>query len=131
MSLRWNDALAVGIRNIDLQHQELIELINALALADDHGHRDIAIDEVLPRLTAYVLFHFGTEEALLPSVSSAHAELHRRQHREFSEHIARLRESPPDAIDLPALVAYLRGWLVDHIMRTDHDLADLLRAKSA
>lgn len=129
MPLIWTDTLATGLRQIDLQHQELIELINALELAHDAGQRQEAIEEILPRLRAYVMFHFGTEEALMPTADGMHAERHRRQHREFSERITQLGQMSPESIDLPALIDYLKHWLIEHIMKTDRDLVRLIQGR--
>lgn len=128
MPLTWTDTLATGIRQIDLQHQELIELINALEAAHASGQRQAALDAVLPRLSAYVLFHFATEETLLPKAPGDHGERHRQQHRLFTDRIESLRAGPPERIDLAALIAYLKQWLIEHIMKTDHELARLIGA---
>jgi hemerythrin len=126
MPLTWTDTLATGIRQIDLQHQELIELINALEEAHASGQRQAALEEVLPKLSAYVLFHFTTEEAMMPRTLGEHAERHRRQHRVFTDRVEDLRDAPPESIDLAELIAYLKQWLVEHIMKTDHELARLI-----
>lgn len=126
MPLHWNDTLATGIRQIDLQHQELIQLINELEAAHAAGRRAEAVDEVLPRLGAYVLFHFGTEDTLMPAHAAAHSEKHRRQHAEFSERVAELRAAPAGEVDLDALIDYLNRWLVEHIMKTDRELGRLI-----
>jgi hemerythrin len=126
MPLIWNDNLATGVRQIDLQHQELIELINELEAACTAGHQAEALEEVLPRLGAYVLFHFGTEEAMLPSIPTEHAQKHRAQHAEFSARVAALRVAPGTNPDLCAFTEYLKRWLVDHIMKTDHELGRLM-----
>ncbi|GAB1393930.1 hypothetical protein MASR1M60_20940 [Rhodocyclaceae bacterium] len=126
MPLTWTDTLATGIRQIDLQHQELIELINALEAAHACGQRHAALEEVLPRLSAYVLFHFATEEAMMPRTMGEHAERHRRQHQAFTDRVETLRQAPAESIDLAELIAYLKQWLIDHIMKTDRELARLI-----
>jgi hemerythrin len=126
MPLIWDDKFATGVRQIDLQHLELIQLINELESAHAAGRQAEAIDEVLPRLGAYVLFHFGTEESLIPVQASAHAEKHRRQHAEFADRVAELREGILDSDDLEALIIFLRRWLVEHIMKTDRELSHLI-----
>jgi hemerythrin len=126
MPIHWTDTLATGIRQIDLQHQELIELINALEEAHAGGHRQAALEETLPQLNAYVLFHFGTEEAMMPKALGEHVERHQRQHQAFTDRVAALRAMPADSIDLAALVTYLQDWLVEHIMKTDQELARLI-----
>lgn len=125
MPLYWKDSLATGVRQIDLQHQELIELINELEDAQRAGRQVEALGEVLPRLNAYVLFHFGTEESLMPT-DNAHAEAHRRQHDEFTDRVAALRARSPGEIDLAELITFLQHWLVEHIMKTDRELGRLI-----
>ena len=125
MPLIWTDTLATGIRQIDLQHQDLIELINALETAHAGGHRQTALEEVLPRLSAYALFHFGTEEAMMGKLPAEHAERHRRQHQVFTDRVETMRQAPAANIDLAELIAYLKQWLIEHIMKTDRELARL------
>lgn len=129
MPLIWNDSLITGVRQIDLQHQELIELINALEAAHAAGRRQEAIEEELPKLNAYVLFHFGTEGSLMPAADPDHVAAHRRQHAEFADRIAALRQEPAENIDLPELIAYLNRWLVEHIMKTDRELGRQILAQ--
>jgi hemerythrin len=130
MPLNWNDNLSVGIREIDLQHQELIEIINQLELAVITYQQAKALGEVLPRLNAYVLFHFTTEEALMtPAISQVHVEKHRLQHQEFTARVAALRAQPLTTIDLSEFVDYLKRWLVEHIMKTDRELGQQICAQ--
>lgn len=130
MPLIWNNTLATGVRQIDLQHQELIEMINELEWAHAAGREADALDDILPRLAAYVLFHFGTEEALMPTAAAyPKAEEHRRQHQEFADQVAALRNRPVAAIELDPLIDYLKRWLIEHIMKTDQDLARHISAK--
>lgn len=126
MPLTWDDKFTTGVRQIDLQHLELIQLINELESAHAAGRRAEAIDEVLPRLGAYVLFHFGTEESLMPAHASAHAEKHRQQHAKFAERVAELREGILDNDDLEALIIFLHRWLEQHIMKTDRELGRII-----
>jgi hemerythrin-like metal-binding protein len=135
MRLIWNSSLETGVRQIDLQHQELIELINELEAAHEGGHDDAALDDVLPRLTAYVLFHFGTEEGLVGSVAagSPHALHHLGEHRKFGEKVAAMRAGSRDysARSVAELLDYLKSWLVDHIMKTDKELARMINSRRA
>jgi len=126
MPLEWNQGLATGVRQIDLQHQELIGLINELEAAQEAGAEAVA--EVLPRLSAYVLFHFGTEESMMEALPGrgVHVEKHLGEHRRFAEQVAAIRGSAPSAAELAAFVEYLKAWIVEHIMKTDQDLAKLI-----
>jgi hemerythrin-like metal-binding protein len=130
MRLIWNAELVTGVRQIDLQHQELIELINELESAHERGQDEMGLADVLPRLTSYALFHFGTEEGLMAKVTmnTADAQNHLNAHRQFTEKVIRMRaasgENSTEAVAL--LLDYLTSWLREHIMKTDKALAKLI-----
>ncbi len=134
MRLIWTPELVTGVRQIDLQHQELIDLINELDAAHESGLDDLALADVLSRLTSYVLFHFGTEEGLMAkvAVSSQSAKDHLNEHRQFAEKVARMKaEVGEDSTQTVAqLLEYLTSWLREHIMKTDKTLAKLILARS-
>ncbi len=133
MCLTWSDELATGIRKIDLQHQELIEMINELCAALKSNEDVDTLKRLLPRLSAYVLFHFGTEEAMFRNdpACAEHAEVHVREHQAFSMKIASFKDAAPDeqGAAMAELVDYLQHWLVEHIMKTDQELARLLNGR--
>lgn len=127
MTIAWTVELETGLRQIDLQHQELVDLINEAALAHEQGRDKEMLEQILPKLSAYVIFHFSTEESLLSSsgVANHHATAHREMHREFTDQIQRLKQASTEGNHdaLPELVEYLQSWLVNHIMATDKELA--------
>lgn len=129
MPFVWNSSLDTGIREIDLQHRELVEMGNELEATVLKGDLTRALQDVLPRLNAYVLFHFGTEETMLAGVPgwAAHMARHVAEHRAFAEKVAALRDPRVSAEALLAFVDYLYPWLAEHIGKTDRELADLIR----
>ncbi|MCL4757296.1 MAG: hemerythrin domain-containing protein [Rhodocyclaceae bacterium] len=129
MPFLWSAGLETGIREIDLQHQELFEIGNALEQAALDGQFDHATEEILPRLHAYVLFHFGTEERLLAGhpVPAAHRARHLAEHEEFTTRITALRQHALSRDGLLTLIAWISGWITEHIAQTDREMAKLLR----
>ena len=84
----------------------------------------------MPRLLAYVLFHFATEDGLMTQsgVNAAHAKAHRQAHQEFADRVNTMKSSI-DAGEtglLAPLIGYLQNWLVEHLMNTDRELASAL-----
>lgn len=127
----WTTAMDTGVRQIDLQHQELVSMINEMERAHASGQSSRALDEILPSLSAYALFHFGEEEVLLAQVAegTAFAEHHLAEHRSFVDEIQRLIASRPSQSDhelTEVLTLYLTDWLVLHISGTDRALARML-----
>jgi hemerythrin-like metal-binding protein len=129
MRLAWTSNLETGIRQIDLQHQELIALINELAAAHEENTDKGALENVLPKLTAYVMFHFGTEESLMQDTAMlTHMSCHMKEHKQFAEKVASIKavycDEPAKAVS--ELLDYLKSWLVNHIITTDKELARLI-----
>lgn len=131
MTIQWTKGLNTNIRSIDLQHQELVSLINQLETLHLAGRNTKALDEVLPQLHTYVLFHFREEEDLMVMLvgNEEMDQLHLAQHREFIDHMHTLqqRRNPNNEADTAqTLVHYLKNWLLEHIATTDRDLGQKL-----
>jgi len=119
---------------MDQQHIELFTRINHLISLHLAGQSTQALDELLPSLKIYVLFHFSEEEALLAQVASG-TELERQQvasHHAFAQILEALisrRATQADADIAEELVVYLEKWLMAHIGHEDQQLARMLRAQ--
>jgi len=135
MRIVWNSQLETGIRTIDLQHEELIGMINELDGAHLAGPNQGLLSDILQRLGSYVAFHFRTEEALMASLPQAeeHASEHLQQHRFFVEQLAVMRAMAEQEVDgaTTQLVDFLNAWLYDHILKTDRKLGTLLNGQLA
>lgn len=135
MRIRWSSDLETGIRAIDLQHEELIGMLNELDAAYSGGCEQSVLDDVLQRLGAYAVFHFGTEESLMATLprSEEHAEEHLRQHRSFIEKLSQMRaqSSQDGPRTMGALIDFLNAWLYEHILKNDRKLGALLNQKIA
>ena len=131
--LNWTQDLVTGHRVIDMQHQELIDLINELDSEVGGNAERNNLRGILQRLNQYVLFHFAHEEGMMVQrkVDAPHMQMHLQQHADFAEQVRlnmRQFEQMPvvDKELLGSLLAYLHQWLVDHIMGTDKLLSQLL-----
>lgn len=128
----WTAALESGNRAIDLQHQELVDIINELevALKGDDAQSEAA--QAMQRLDAYVLFHFQTEERLMgdPRVSKAHVQEHVAEHRAFCDEVSRVwGRLAEGAVCGEQVLAWLQRWLADHVARTDRALVRAVGAR--
>lgn len=130
MRINWGTQLETGVKAIDRQHEELIEILNNLDAAGAGQDDQLELDQVLSRLNTYILFHFGTEEALMADLERAapHVDAHLQEHRAFVAYIAGMRQAAQQdgATALVSLLAYLQEWLLKHILQTDRALAGLL-----
>lgn len=132
---QWSDQLSLGIPEIDLQHQGLLEVINELwdvIVARADAERVAAILEKLER---YTHAHFTAEEALMRVEDYPKFRDHRSEHKEFINFVAsakaKLKSGEFLGLDL---LRFLTDWLVKHIQGGDKDyakwIADRRRPKS-
>lgn len=135
MGIVWSSALETGVRAIDLQHEELIGIINELDAAYSAGSSQTLLDGVMQRLESYMIFHFRTEEALMSGLRLAekHTSEHRQQHHDFVGQVAAIRARVERECDgsMGELVDFLNTWLYEHILKADRKLGALLNGQLA
>jgi hemerythrin-like metal-binding protein len=136
--IEWTEQLVTGIPEIDRQHRFLINAIN------DAKHKlsefpDLKlIEQITKDLLGYAIYHFETEEDLMlehgyTEESKADADLHQRQHRDFSAQVMAVRDTlhAGNPVSVEELLGFLDDWLISHIMNTDQRLAAFIRQKQA
>lgn len=127
--LPWDPALETGIPSIDREHQKLLGLINQAAHAERSG-QTWQLEAVLDGLVDYSLVHFRHEERLMEAGQFPGLEAHRLEHQNFHTVItglytACLQGKRPEGNDLSGL---LRDWLRNHILGTDMQYVESLKA---
>lgn len=122
----WTPDLAVGVGEIDRQHQELFRQIDLLVGALQQGRGTDRVTQVLRFLEAYIVEHFSAEERWMEATVYPSRKAHRAQHVVFMSDFATLRRaleasgpSPGLAIDVQLRCGV---WLREHIGRTDREL---------
>jgi len=116
--MQWNEAMSVGVDELDAQHQQLIRLINeayeAMQLHDEH--RMVGL---LDKMGDYAVTHFSTEEEYLKKYGVPEIESHKFQHIKFNETVKDFREKLDSRTNLSKIFVFLSRWLASHIMETD------------
>lgn len=124
--VQWNDSFAIGIEEIDAQHRELIDMINALE-TKKFSHEAKTTGKLLLHLADYACNHFALEERVMEcgDFDPEFVARHRAEHAYFR---GVLKDFTVDfecgrcAVS-PSLIAYLVHWLLHHIVVVDHDMA--------
>jgi hemerythrin-like metal-binding protein len=134
MRIEWSRTLETGCRTIDLQHEELVGMINELHDANPLQVSRLGLEDMLQRLDGYIAFHFGTEESLMAKLPSCqdHINEHLQQHRLFIDQVEKVRASGGDnvALMMREMADFLSDWLYAHILKTDCKLALILNGKT-
>ena len=127
----WCDEYNVNVREIDIQHQKMFELVKNLhssveARRDKNNLRDLLVE-----LMEYTRMHFTTEEQLMEKYDYPEREEHLKEHKILLQHMT----------DLVAMVS--RGkyptfysdydvsddWALVHIHEFDKSLGAFLNSK--
>jgi hemerythrin len=76
----WTEKMSVGVKELDDDHKQLIDLLNEAHEGLSRGQSREALEEVLDRLVEKTMSHFAHEEALFNRTGFPGAEAHRREH---------------------------------------------------
>lgn len=119
--LSWNDVLSVGDREIDEQHQWLVEKVNSLHDSLITGHDEDLTVTSLNDLLTYAWEHFETEERLFHRINFPDAEAHIAEHQRFAEKVSdyRTRFIAGEKLVFPGLLDFLAAWLTEHVRDMD------------
>ena len=129
----WTSALAIGIEEIDAQHQELFRRADRFVRALENTDRQ-EIGILLSYLRMYCITHFGAEEAWMREVSYPGYAEHKGQHDRFVKDILSLsnehekRRGP--GLEAMRVGTWISSWLKEHVTETDVAFARYLRTKT-
>jgi hemerythrin len=129
--ITWSDALSVGIKEIDGQHQCLIELVNRLHDSMKEGKRNSVLGSVLVDLIQYTTFHFPTEENYFKQYGYPEYLRHKIEHDELTRKAKELNEGfLAGKVSITIHVMnFLKDWLRNHILASDKKYSPLLCSK--
>lgn len=128
----WADSMSIGVPELDAAHKHLIDLVNGLFVAGHGALPSQSLEEAVRLLLSHTLAHFAHEEAYLHSrnipASNRHQAEHIRLYAELEAICQRLLKEGGRELD-SATAAFLRHWMVSHIMAHDkRDSAILSKA---
>ena len=119
--ITWKDEFSVGVAAVDLEHRELIELINSL----DAGMREYAtqttVVETLGEIYARISAHFALEEKIMRKAGYDGFTTHKQDHERLLDELLDVIDSVDDAgrYDREGLSRDLDRWFSDHFRTHD------------
>jgi hemerythrin len=132
MTIRWTPALAIGVPEIDQQHQELFLRIEKLVLGVSRG-RAGEVEQLLEFLSEYATRHFGAEERWMIRSAYPVYSLHKQEHERFIrdyEHMTQeYRTKGPNVLMGMRMNNWISEWLREHISRADREFGQYLASK--
>jgi len=124
----WTEDLNTGIREIDRQHQRIIDYLNQLGELRQGGYAKKTISRVLDETIDYTVSHFVFEEGLMEEAGYHFSDLHRKVHDIFIRKLKALKARFDAGEDI---VEELRGllsrWLFNHIRTEDKNYVSTVK----
>jgi hemerythrin len=127
-----SDQMQLHAEDVDVQHRRLGQLVNELAgaLAAEQ-RRCFVIRRTLSALINFSEIHFSDQEEFMKQYEYPMEllELHMAAHLEFLGKLRTVHDnSDGDLMALgPALIAWIRDWIEDHVLTEDRAYLDHFR----
>ena len=129
--IEWDESMAVGVEQVDGQHQELVRLINLVFDAYQAGGDRPALEKVVRHLCDYTVEHFALEEGLMDRHAYPGYDKHLSEHMDcsmkaidfFTAYIEGQDTLTADLLD------FLVGWFRSHTTGTDRPLGKYLNSR--
>lgn len=119
--ITWTNNYSVNIKDMDEQHQNLVQLINGFYDALQTDTELETAPHLLDGLVEYTKTHFKKEEALLKKYQFPEYEAHKTEHDDFANkiHDAYKQFHGGDKSVIGKIALMTSGWLMDHIVMKD------------
>lgn len=128
----WDDRLLIGVPMIDEQHRYLFKLLHHLEQSLQERFAILDVCRALTELENYIEYHFSNEESFMQHHRHVDFAAHQARHRSFMSRINQLWTTERENTYLAGakLVAFLKEWLTQHVMREDVFLRALIHPAS-
>jgi hemerythrin-like metal-binding protein len=133
IGIDWNDILSVGISSMDDEHKVLFERINALLVGmlkeDGAGN----IPALMAAVIEYTVFHFSDEQELMKKYGYPKYDQHKTYHEYYLKEMGLIQAELSTGKLTGELLIKIQdkmiNWLLDHIMKVDHEYGDFIAHK--
>ncbi|OFY24099.1 MAG: hypothetical protein A2W98_13650 [Bacteroidetes bacterium GWF2_33_38] len=124
--MEWNESLSVSVDSFDMEHKELIKMINEFNSSEKS--KIDKIFEILDGLIHYSDFHFKNEERFMKQSNYKFYEEHKAQHERFISTINKLKKQYIEGRPFvyTKINRLLKTWLIEHIKKCDKKYAEHL-----
>lgn len=129
--IAWEERLSVNIKEFDEHHKKLIELINKLNDGMKAGKGSDILGSILSELVNYTVFHFGAEEIMFQKYAYPGYLDQKKEHTDLTKKAIVLRDNLKSgkAVLSIEVMAFLKDWLMKHILGTDKKYSAYLNGK--
>lgn len=126
--IQWTADFELGLKDIDKQHQELIEQINLLAQLHEQKE-SLQAAQALFDFIAAAMSHFSYEEEMLKEANYSLLEVRHNTHQNFIDRLLDYQQRCMDDISiLNELLPQIEIWIKRHITLNDKSYLEVVKA---
>ena len=127
----WSDEFSVNVKEIDLQHQQMLDIVNKLHAAVEACEEKENLNKLLIDLFEHTKLHFSTEDALMKKYEYPGYEMHLHEHNVLLQHLDNLISSVSNGRDPTFRSDYdvSSDWVLIHILKSDKSLGTFLNTQ--
>jgi hemerythrin-like metal-binding protein len=129
----WKRSYETGVPEIDLDHRQLVGVINELYEAMKLGQGHDLASQTIDRMLGYIGDHFATEEGFMRAYAYPGIAEHEEAHRELTAKVRELDARRRSGTTLPVaeMLTILSDWLKNHILVEDKKVGAFLKRGTA
>jgi hemerythrin len=127
--LEWEDSYNIGVKEIDIQHRGLFDIISRLSTSRNYRTEGKYFFATLNQFIDYTKVHFATEERYMREAQYSKLTEHQQEHAEFMIEVMKLaRDCEKKLPDIEqTILNHLKNWYMIHILGTDRDYQKALK----
>jgi hemerythrin len=127
----WDSSYSVNIAIVDMQHKNLVSMVNELHQAMAGGTGKDKLGPILSNLIEYTQGHFATEERLMQTHAYPDFPAHKSEHEHLTGKVKDFqRRFLSNEVGLTLeLMEFLKDWLSKHILGCDKKYSPFLNAR--
>lgn len=128
--LKWKPAYSLGIPSVDLEHREMIEMINGVYASLEENADPDRVEAALEDIYAGIALHFALEERHMREAGYQEYEEHKDEHEDLLDQIRDMMDEYADdpLAGREGLQKSLSDWFGNHFATFDarlhHHLGD-------
>lgn len=133
MAIIWRKGMSVSNDVIDHDHYFMINFLNTIELVLQTPNEREMLKEVLNQLHEYAVNHFRREESIQRKIEYPQSLHHKNSHSSLLKELEDLQneinendKSEEISKNAPHINEFLRGWLINHILKEDKQLKPYL-----
>jgi hemerythrin-like metal-binding protein len=126
---QWTKDYAVGVQQIDREHQRLFALAESLHQAMLAGQGKAILQDLLASLVDYTCYHFAHEEQLMRRIAYPDYSQHRELHENLRSRARAMqdRAASGEITITIEVMQFLMEWLKSHTTTSDRGIAGYMK----